>query len=103
MLICKVKGNVVATVKDKAFIGFKVMIVKVMDGELNETDTVFMAVDAVGVGAGEVVLVNRHGSSAKSLWGPVPFNAVITGVIDEVVYRKDRKEMIHKKVSEHFK
>ncbi|MBP7652798.1 EutN/CcmL family microcompartment protein [Candidatus Dependentiae bacterium] len=87
MLICKVKGNVVATVKDKKFIGHKIMIVRVMNGDGSETSTEFMAVDAIGAGIGETVLVIRHGSSARVLFGPVPFNAVIAGVIDSTYYK----------------
>jgi len=86
MLICKVKGNVVATIKEPRFIGFKIMIVRVLNGDGTETNTEFMAVDAIGVGIGETVLVIRHGSSARVLFGPTPFNAVIAGVIDTVYY-----------------
>lgn len=83
MLICKVKGNVVTTIKSPEFKGHKIMIVRVLQGDGSETKTEFMAVDAIGVGIGETVLVIRHGSSAKVLFGPVPFNAVIAGVIDK--------------------
>ncbi len=86
MLICKVKGNVVTTAKDPKFIGHKIMIVRELRGDGSETSVEFMAVDAIGVGIGETVLVIRHGSSAKILFGPVPFNAVIAGVIDSVYY-----------------
>jgi len=86
MLICKVKGNVVATVKEPRFVGYKIMIVRVLNGDGGETSTEFMAVDGIGAGIGETVLVNRHGSSARVLFGPVPFNAVITGVIDSTFY-----------------
>ena len=87
MLICKVKGNVVCTIKEPRFVGYKIMIVRVLNGDRAETSTEFMAVDAIGVGIGETVLVNRHGSSARVLFGATPFNAVITGVIDSVYYK----------------
>ena len=86
MLICKVKGNIVSTVKEPKFKGFKIMIVRVLNGDGSETSTEFMAVDAIGCGIGETVLVIRHGSSARVLFGPVPFNAVIAGVIDLTYY-----------------
>lgn len=89
MLICKVKGNVVCTIKDSRFIGHKIMIVRELKGDGSETSTEFMAVDGIGVGIGETVLVIRHGSSAKVLFGPVPFNAVIGGVIDSVFYKEN--------------
>ncbi|HPN30791.1 MAG TPA: EutN/CcmL family microcompartment protein [bacterium] len=87
MLICKIKGNVVATVKDAKFIGHKIMIVRVLNGDGSETKTEFMAIDAIGVGIGETALVIRHGSSARVLFGPVPFNAVIAGVVDSTYYK----------------
>jgi len=82
MLICKVKGNLITTIKDPRFKGHKIMIVRILNGDGSETKTEFMAVDGIGVGIGETVLVIRHGSSAKEMFGTVPFNAVIAGVID---------------------
>lgn len=87
MLICKIIGNVVCTAKEKRFTGHKIMIVRALNGDGSATSTEFMAVDAIGVGIGETALVIRHGSSARILFGPTPFNAVIAGVIDSTYYK----------------
>ena len=84
MVISKVKGSVVCTAKHPLFKGHKIMILQTLDPDLSEKGDTYMAIDAVGVGVGETVLVSRHGSSARAIWGQVPFNAAIVGVIDKV-------------------
>ncbi|MBC7333902.1 MAG: ethanolamine utilization protein EutN [Actinobacteria bacterium] len=64
MVLGKVIGTVVSTQKDKGFIGKKLLIVKAIDLEGNLLEPFVVAVDAVGVGIGEKVLV-VNGSSAR--------------------------------------
>ncbi|HOK41076.1 MAG TPA: EutN/CcmL family microcompartment protein [bacterium] len=88
MIICKVKGSVVCSAKHPTFKGHKIMILQTLTPDLKEKGETFMAIDAVGVGVGEIVLCARHGSSARAIWGNVPFNAAIVGVIDTVNIEK---------------
>lgn len=64
MVLSKVIGNVVCTQKDSGLTGTKLMIVKAIDLEGNLLDPFVVAVDLVGVGIGEKVLV-VNGSSAR--------------------------------------
>lgn len=64
MVLGKVIGSVVATQKDSGLIGKKLLIVKAIDLEGNFLEPFVVAVDAVGVGIGEKVLV-VNGSSAR--------------------------------------
>jgi len=64
MVLGKVIGNIVSTQKDKSFIGKKLLIVKAIDLDGNLLDPFVVAVDVVGVGIGEKVLV-VNGSSAR--------------------------------------
>ena len=64
MILGKVVGTVVSTQKDKSFAGKKLLIVKAIDLDGKLLDPFVVAVDTVGVGIGERVLV-VNGSSAR--------------------------------------
>jgi microcompartment protein CcmK/EutM len=64
MILGKVIGSVVATQKDPSLVGKKLLIVKAIDLEGNLLAPFVVAVDVVGVGVGEKVLV-VNGSSAR--------------------------------------
>ena len=85
MILGKVTGTVVATQKDEKLIGSKLMIVQdiALNGELERKYTV--AVDAVGAGIDEIVLV-ATGSSARQTHatGNKPVDAVIMAIVDTV-------------------
>lgn len=85
MIICEVIGNVWATRKDESLSGSKLMVVKRADREGSVGMESFVAVDCVGAGIGDRVLVTTGSSARKALDnqdGPV--DAAIVGIIDEV-------------------
>ena len=96
MNLGKVVGTVVATQKEASMDGLKFMLVKHVDPEGKETGGSVVAVDAVGVGPGEFVLVCT-GSSARqtTMTDKRPCDAVIMAIVDtwEIggveKYRKD--------------
>lgn len=75
-------GNVVSTRKQDALIGSKFMEVQLMEkGE--KIEKYIIAVDSVGAGIGEEVLVTTGSSARLALSHPnVPTDAVIVGIID---------------------
>jgi ethanolamine utilization protein EutN len=88
MFIGEVVGNVVATQKVASVAGKKLLLVKSvnLDGhQLKPTGRLAVAIDTVGAGEGELVLVTQ-GSSARltSMTSDVPTDAVIIGIIDAV-------------------
>jgi microcompartment protein CcmK/EutM len=95
MLIGKVVGSVVATRKDPAIEGRKLLVVQVHDPLDRPTEQYVVAVDAVQAGPGDMVLY-ATGSSARQteLTADRPIDAVIMAVIDswdvggENVYEK---------------
>jgi ethanolamine utilization protein EutN len=64
MILGKVIGSVVATLKDPSLEGKKLLLVQAIDLEGKLLDPFVVAVDVVGVGIGEKVLV-VSGSSAR--------------------------------------
>jgi microcompartment protein CcmK/EutM len=85
MNLGKVVGTVVSTRKDEKLVGTKLLIVRQIDPEGNGTGGYVVAVDAVGAGAGEVVLY-ASGSSARqtTLTQDRPADAVIMAIIDSI-------------------
>ncbi|MHA1215222.1 MAG: EutN/CcmL family microcompartment protein [Candidatus Hodarchaeales archaeon] len=84
MKVCRVLGNVVSTKKDENISGFKLLIVQPVDmHELKPEGSPFVAVDVVGAGEGEIVLV-VSGSSSRltTMTKDKPCDAAIQAIID---------------------
>ena len=87
MRIAKVVGVIVATVKDRRLEGSKCLLVATVDPEGQVQGLPFVAMDMVGAGEGELVLI-VEGSSARIAAGDPnrPVDAVIVGILDSVRY-----------------
>lgn len=85
MIVAKVVGNIWATRKEDSLQGMKLMIVQAIDAVTNEPKTSFVAVDQVGAGIGDMVIVST-GSSARlaKLGRHSPIDAIIVGIVDEM-------------------
>ncbi|MEQ2466063.1 EutN/CcmL family microcompartment protein [Niallia sp. JL1B1071] len=83
MHIGKVVGNVVSTKKEETLTGFKLMIVELINHKNEGIHKELVAVDLVGAGRGEYVLV-ATGSSARVASGQkdAPIDATIVGIVD---------------------
>ena len=85
MILGRVVGNVWATKKDENLIGAKLLIVKQLDLELKEKEDFFVAVDNVGAGEGDIVLVTMGSSSRQTEYTDnKPVDAVIIAIIDKL-------------------
>jgi microcompartment protein CcmK/EutM len=96
MLIARVIGTTVSTIKDVKLRERKLLIVRQTDERGSPIGKPYVAVDTVGAGIGELVLT-AAGSSARQtvLTRDSPVDAVIMSIIDslevegEVVFRKE--------------
>ncbi len=82
MVLAKVIGTVVATQKESSMDGLKFLLLRQVDMEGKESGGLVVAVDAVGVGMGEMVLY-ASGSSARQtkLTDKRPCDAVIMAIV----------------------
>jgi len=102
MFVAKVTGSVVSTQKVDEMVGHKLMVVEPyrLDPKtrksLSTTGRTFVAIDTIGAGEGEYVLITQ-GSSARLTTETknLPIDAVIIGIVDSVhvennsVYSRD--------------
>lgn len=86
MQLARVKGTVVSTNKAETLMGMKLLIVKPIDIETwEEKGNLLVAVDAVGAGEGEVVMVVSGSSSRQTrMTENRPTDLTIAAIIDTV-------------------
>jgi ethanolamine utilization protein EutN len=87
VILGRVAGTVVSSVEHPFYDGHKQLIVRTVqpDGSYDGEKYV-VAVDLVGAGVGETVLVIDEGNSARQLLGAKdgPVRSVVVGIVDEV-------------------
>ncbi len=85
MFVGKVVGSIVSTRKNENLIGSKFMIVEPLSGMGGNAERL-VAVDNVGAGIGEIVLV-ATGSAARigCNMADSPIDAAIVGIVDDGV------------------
>ncbi len=95
MILGRVIGTVWATRKDENLVGAKFLIVRQINLDYSETKNFVIAVDSVGAGVGEVVLV-ATGSSARqtTFTKNKPIDAVIMAIVDklDIVIKEEKME-----------
>jgi microcompartment protein CcmK/EutM len=86
MYIGRVVGTVVATIKDEAFRGRKLLMVDRVDLSGEWDGHYDICVDTVQAGVGDRVLVLDEGNGARQILkrDPAPVRAVIVGIVDDI-------------------
>ncbi len=92
MQIARVKGTVVSSNKAKKLESLKLLLLKPIDIEsFEEKGSVFVAIDAVGAGEGEVVLcVGGSSSRQTTITEGKPVDQSIVAIIDSVDLQGER-------------
>lgn len=77
-----IRGNIVSTRKQDSLVGSKFMEVEIIENG-NLTGKYIVAIDSVGAGIGETVLVTTGSSARLALHNTnAPADAVIVGIVD---------------------
>jgi len=83
MTIAKVVGNIVSTRKHQSLVGNKFLMVETLECISAQKER-FIAVDTVGAGIGEIVLITRGSGSRYSMDNiNAPIDAAIVGIVDD--------------------
>lgn len=87
MRVGRVVGTVVSTINAPVFGGRRLLLCDLLDASGEPDGDYLIAVDAVGAGAGEAVLIIDEGNSARQVVGmdPAPIRAVVVGIVDEMI------------------
>lgn len=90
MQIAQVIGTIVSTQKHDTFKGAKLLLVQLLAIDGTPRGAVLLAVDGVGAGVHEKVLVVLEGRAAGEVLGrnAAPVDAAIVGIIDHVEYQE---------------
>ncbi|AIF50679.1 Ethanolamine utilization protein EutN/carboxysome structural protein Ccml [Pelosinus sp. UFO1] len=93
MWVGRVIGTLVATPKDESLTGSKLLFVQPMKFYEDQRRNPVVAVDTIGAGTGETVLV-VEGSSARHLLGRpnAAVDSAIIGIIDSIELNKELLE-----------
>jgi ethanolamine utilization protein EutN len=97
VFVGRVVGATVSTIKDQRLVGWKLLVVQPLEllvskDELAAESRVVLvdkenpvvAIDSVGAGAGELVLVSTGSSARASLPSRSPVDASIVGIVDTI-------------------
>ena len=86
MKLAKVVGTVVSTIKAPILDDRALLLVDLLEPDGREAGGYLIAVDTVGAGAGETVLVLDEGTSARQIVGAPygPLRTVVVGIVDAV-------------------
>lgn len=86
MLLARVLGPVVATVKHPAFHAHTLLLVQPVDEAGKAVGNELIAVDHAQAGKGDLVLVMREGNGVRQVLGQkgAPIRSIIAGIVDQV-------------------
>lgn len=92
MILARVLGNVVATVKHPSLHSQAVFAVQPLDEAQQPSGDSFLAVDHAQAGPGDTVLILREGNGIRQVLGDVksPVRCLIVGVVDQVTVHGDK-------------
>lgn len=88
MELARVEGTIVSTAKADRLKSLKLLLVNLIGPDMKPSSNYLVAVDAVGAGEGEVVIVVR-GSSARQAaqLATVPTDTAIVAIVDAVEHK----------------
>ncbi len=84
MRLAKVVGNVVSTIKDEGYTGYKLMLVQYLEPDGTPVGPRMIAFDGADAGVGDIVLVNIDGGAGNMLLNDdhAIVDLVICGLVD---------------------
>ena len=86
MILARITGNVVSTIHHSIVYGRKLLLAERLDQDGKPTGGYLIAMDAIGAGMGETVLILDEGSGARQILGDdqAPIRSLVVGIVDEI-------------------
>jgi len=86
MILGRVTGNVVSTIHHPIVNGKKLLLAERLDQHGKPMGGYLIALDGIGAGRGEIVLILDEGSGARQILNDAsaPVRSIVVGIVDEV-------------------
>ena len=86
MILGRITGNVVSTIHHPIVEGRKLLVAERLGATGQATGGYIIAIDAIGAGFGEMVLILDEGSGARQILGDseAPVRSMVVGIVDDV-------------------
>ncbi len=86
MKLARVSQTVVSTIAAPAYQGRRLLLCDLLDPSGAPAGGYLIAIDTVGAGAGETVLLLDEGNSARQIlrWPGAPVRTLVVGIVDAV-------------------
>ncbi|MFH2037350.1 MAG: EutN/CcmL family microcompartment protein [Candidatus Zixiibacteriota bacterium] len=86
MILGRVCGSIVSTINHEFYDNKRLLMVDRLSLNGQATGNYLIAIDSVGAGAGETVLIIDEGNSARQIIGDktAPLRSIIVGVVDQI-------------------
>jgi len=90
MILGKVCGSINSTINHDFYDNKRLLIVDKLNPDGSETGKYIIAIDFVGAGFGETVIIVDEGGSARMIVesDTAPLRSIIVGIVDQVVFEK---------------
>jgi len=84
MILARVSGRITSTIHHPSMEGRTLLVVDKLDPAGEPTGGYLIAVDSVGAGAGETVIVLDEGNGARQILGgsDLPVRSIVVGIVD---------------------
>ena len=86
MILARVIGRLVSTVHHPEMAARKLLVCRKLDAAGAPTSSYLIALDTIGAGAGETVLVLDEGNGARQILGrpAAPVRSLVVAIVDDV-------------------
>lgn len=86
MILARVAGRITSTIHHADMEGQRLLVLDKLDVEGRPTGAHVIAIDTVGAGYGETVIMLDEGNGARQILGvpDMPVRSVVVGVVDHV-------------------
>ena len=86
MILGRITGSIVSTIHHPIVEGRKLLVAERLDESGGSTGKYVIAVDAIGAGFGETVLILDEGNGARQILDneTAPVRSIVVGIVDEI-------------------
>ena len=94
MMLARVIGNVVCTIKDPKLEGRKLLLIQPLTRDRQPKGRPLVGIDSIGAGFGETVYWCRGREASLAFTAEVPSDCSIVGIVDAITPRPEASAVI---------